>query len=382
MKPISGIDMFNPFILVPYESKELFCDRVEETRNIADYLLGGSNVTLISPRRYGKTGLIFRVLEELKEKDNSIDALYVDIYSSNCVDDFIKLFAEAIVNRLKKKSTISSFFRFLGGIRPVISYDGISGNPKVSITYQDEEEKRSSLISIFKYLENRKSKVIVAIDEFQQIRNYPNIMMEALLRTHIQPLKNVRFIFSGSKKHIMTGMFTDARSPFYESSRVIFLDKIDKAVYSNFIKTLFEKYGRTIDDDAIDFITSWTKLHTFYTQSLCNHIFVKEDNYVSLESAKRSASQILAENEQQFLEIRNLLTPNQWDFLKAVASEGEVHQPTSGCFIHKYNIGTPANARRILQSLIDKELILTTNTREYTSYSVYNVFLSRWLERL
>ena len=374
--------MFNPFILVPYESKELFCDRVEETRNIADYLLGGSNVTLISPRRYGKTGLIFRVLEELKEKDSSIDVLYVDIYSSNCVDDFIKLFAEAILNKLKRKSAITSFFRFLGGIRPVISYDGITGNPKVSITYQDEEEKRSSLISIFKYLENRKSKVIVAIDEFQQIRNYPNIMMEALLRTHIQPLKNVRFIFSGSKKHIMTGMFTDARSPFYESSRVIFLDKIDKAVYSNFIKTLFEKYGRTIDDDAIDFITSWTKLHTFYTQSLCNHIFVKEDNYVSLESAKRSASQILTENEQQFLEIRNLLTPNQWDFLKAVAREGEVHQPTSGSFIHKYSIGTPANARRILQSLIDKELILTTNTREYTFYSVYNVFLSRWLERL
>ena len=382
MESSVSIDMFNPFTLVPYVSKELFCNRVEETKNIADYLLGGSSVTLISPRRYGKTGLIFRVFEEVKERDSSIDVLYVDIYSSNCVDDFIKLFAEAIVNTLKKKSAISSFFRFLGGIRPVISYDGITGNPKVSITYRDEEEKRSSLISIFKYLENRKNRVIVAIDEFQQIRNYPNIMMESLLRTHIQTLKNVRFIFSGSKKHIMTGMFTDARSPFYESSRVLFLDKIDKKVYSSFIRTIFEKYGRTVDDAAIEFITSWTKLHTFYTQSLCNHIFVKEDNYVSLEAAKRSASQILAENEQQFLEIRNLLTPNQWNFLKAVALEGEVRQPTSGKFIQKYSIGIPANAKRILQALLDKELILTTNTREYTYYSVYNVFLSRWLESL
>ena len=382
MESSVSIDMFNPFILVPYESKELFCDRIEETKNIADYLLGGSNVTLISPRRYGKTGLIFRVFEEVKERNNSIDVLYVDIYSSNSVDDFIKLFAEAIVNTLKKKSAITNFFRFLGGIRPVISYDGITGNPKVSITYRDEEEKRSSLISIFKYLENRKNRVIVAIDEFQQIRNYPNIMMESLLRTHIQALKNVRFIFSGSKKHIMTGMFTDARSPFYESSRVLFLDKIDKKEYSSFIRKIFEKYGRKVDDDAIEFITSWTKLHTFYTQSLCNHIFVKEDNYVSLEAAKRSASQILAENEQQFLEIRNLLTPNQWTFLKAVALEGEVRQPTSGKFIQKYSIGIPANAKRILQALLDKELILTTNTREYTSYSVYNVFLSRWLESL
>jgi hypothetical protein len=375
-----GTDMDNPFVLIPYESRERFCDRVQETQTIADYLLGGSDVTLISPRRYGKTGLIFRVLEEIQERSSEIDVLYLDIYSSSCVEDFIKIFAEAIVNTLKNKSAISSFFRFLGSIRPVISYDGITGSPKVSIVFRDDDEKRSSLLSIFKYLENRKKKIVVAIDEFQQVRDYPNIKMEALLRTNIQQLKNVRFIFSGSKKHIMAGMFADPGSPFYESSRVLFLDKISKKAYSAFIKAQFEQYGKKIDDDAIDFITSWTKLHTFYTQSLCNHIFIREDRYVSLEAAKRSASQILKENEQQFLEIRNLLTPNQWNFLKAVAAEGEVRQPNSGTFIQKYSIGTPANGSRILKSLLDKELILSTTTIEYTSYSVYNVFLSRWLE--
>ena len=374
--------MENPFVLVPYVSKDLFCDRKRETETVVEYLIGGANITLISPRRYGKTGLIYRALEEIQGKDKNIRTLYVDIYSSNSIEDFIRLFAESVVRNLKKKSAISSFFGFLGGIRPVISYDGITGIPKLSISYQDEEEKRTTLASLFKYLEELKCTVIVALDEFQQIRNYPDINMEALLRTYIQPLKNVHFIFSGSKKHMMTSMFTDAKSPFYESTRLLFLDKIDKVAYSSFIREQFERFNKRISDEAIDFITSWTKLHTFYTQSLCNHIFIKEDFSVSLEAAKKSASQLLYENEQQFLEVRNLLTSNQWEFLKAIAKEGEVRQPTSGAFILKYRIGTPANSRRLLQSLQDKELILSTSTKEGIAYSVYNVFLSRYLESL
>ena len=55
--------MENPFTLVPYASKELFCDRENETKTLIEYLLNGSNVTLISPRRYGKTGLIYRFFD-------------------------------------------------------------------------------------------------------------------------------------------------------------------------------------------------------------------------------------------------------------------------------------------------------------------------------
>ena len=89
---------------------------------------------------------------------------------------------------------------------------------------------------------------------------------------------------------------------------------------------------------------------------------------------------ILKENESFFFQYRQLLTPAQWNFMIAIAKENEVSQITAQKFISKYNIGTPANARRILKSLIEKELILANMTKEKVVYQIYDVFLSRWLE--
>ena len=371
--------MENPFALVPYISKEYFCDREEETKTIVEYLQNGSNITLISPRRYGKTGLIYRVFDEIKQQKVNISTCYVDIYATETLEDFIKVFSEAVITSMEKKKAIKSFFQFLGGLRPMLSYDPVSGNPELTLTFHTDHEKKQTLASIFEFIERQDKKTIVAIDEFQQIRYY-GINMEALLRSYIQPLRNVQFIFCGSKKHIMTEMFTDARSPFYESTRCLYLEKIDRAVYAEFIIRMFEKGKKTVTEEALDFILDWTKLHTFYTQSLCNHVFLKSNKKIDKEEVLKSANQILKENEQTFIQWRNLLTPNQWNYLKAVAKEQSVEKPYSTQFIQKYNIGTSANSQRLLEALIDKELILANSTLEGVSYSVYNVFLSRWLE--
>ena len=373
--------MKNPFTIVPYVSKEYFCDREKETETIIEYLQNGSNITLISPRRYGKTGLIYRVFDELKQQKSDINACYVDIYATESLDDFIKVFSEAVIASLKKKNAIRSFFQFLGGLRPKLSYDPLSGNPELTLTFLSDHEKQQTLAGILKFIEQQDKKTIVAIDEFQQIRNY-NTNMEALLRSHIQPLHNVQFIFCGSKKHIMTEMFTDAKSPFYESTRCLYLEKIDRGIYADFIVNMFAKGKKTVTPEALDFILDWTRRHTFYTQSLCNHLFIKNTKNIGKEEVLRSANQILKENEQTFLQWRDLLTSHQWNYLKAVAKEQSVEKPYATQFLQKYGIGTSANSQRLLEALIDKELILATSTLEGVSYSVYNVFLSRWLESL
>ena len=371
--------MENPFTLVPYVSEELFCDRKAETKTLMEYILNGSNVTLISPRRYGKTGLIYRVFDEIKQQKIDVSTCLVDIYATETLEDFIKVFSEAVIASLEKKISIKNFFQFLGGLRPMLSYNALTGNPELTMTYLSDHEKQQTLASIFNFIEKQDKKTIIAIDEFQQIRNY-DTNMEALLRSYIQPLKNVQFIFCGSKKHMMTEMFTDARRPFYESTRCLYLEKIDREVYADFIIRMFGKGKKNITAEALDFILDWTKIHTFYTQSLCNHVFLKSGKNIGKEDVLRSAAQILKENEQTFIQWRDLLTSNQWNYLKAVAKEQIVEKPFATQFIKKYNIGTSANSQRLLESLVDKELILANSTLEGVSYSVYNVFLSRWLE--
>ena len=354
--------MENPFALVPYVSKDLFCDREKETETVLEYLLNGSNVTLISPRRYGKTGLIYRVFDEIKQRKIDVNTCYVDIYATEKLEDFIKTFSEAVVASLDRKKGAKAFLQFLGGL-PFLS----------------DYEKRHTLASIFEFLEKLDKKTIVAIDEFQQVRKYGN-NMEALLRSYIQPLRNVQFVFCGSKKHLMAEMFTDARSPFYESTRCLYLEKIDREIYADFIVRMFAKGKKYITEEAVDFILDWTKAHTFYTQSLCNHVFLKSGKNIGLQDVLLSARQLLIENEQTFFQWRDLLTPLQWNYLKAVAKEQAVDKPFATSFIQKYHIGTSANSSRILEALLDKELILATSTEDGVSYSVYNVFLSRWLE--
>jgi Predicted ATPase (AAA+ superfamily) len=359
-----------------------FCDRKTETDEIIKYLENGSNITLISPRRLGKTGLIYHIFDVLEERDADYETYYIDIYPSRSFEDFLALTAEAIYTKTAGRSAIRSFLDTLKSFRPVLSTDPVTGKAQFSFTFQTDTEKRYTLKSLLDYLESRKKKVIVAIDEFQQIRSYSDISAEATLRTYIQPLKNVQFIFSGSKRHVMADMFTGEKSPFYESSAMYPIGKIDEEEYSSFIHKQFIDNGKTITDEAVGFILEWTKRHTFYTQFLCNRVFLGTRKEATLTEVLVAIDMIFKENEEAFLERRNLLTGRQWNYLIAVAKEGELSQPTSNEFLQKYHLGAQSSSLRTLEALVEKELVLETKSTAGSSYSVYNVFLSRWLERL
>ncbi|WP_241899370.1 hypothetical protein [Hallerella succinigenes] len=109
----------------------------------------GIHVTLISPRRYGKTGLVYHVFDELAKKRRSMTLCYCDIYSADNLEDFVKLLSESIVSAVKAEPTLKKFFSFFPGIRPLVSYDPVSGSPQVSIAYQNDGQKLSTLKSIF-----------------------------------------------------------------------------------------------------------------------------------------------------------------------------------------------------------------------------------------
>ena len=270
----------------------------------------------------------------------------------------------------------------LKNVRPLLSYDTLSGSPQITFTFQLDEQRKLTLKSIFDFLEKQEKKIILAIDEFQQIREFKETNIEALLRTYIQQMHHVKFIFCGSKKHLMADMFTNAKKPFYESSRTIYIDRIDSEKYKEFIIRLFQKADKNIDENAVNFILDWTKRHTYYTQFVCNRVFAESSKNVTLEDVKRTISSILRFEIPNFIERRNLITEKQWKYLVAVAKEDSIQQPTASAFLMKYGIGSSATAKKILSVLLEKELLLEQSDISGKSYSVYNVFMSRWMETL
>jgi len=371
----------NPFPVVGYHGKKLFCDRETETGRLVKNLTGGLNTTLISLRRMGKTALIYHVFDEILKDQQSI-CLYVDLYPTRNIRDLTRQLATVSMNVLpRKKRTGNRFLTFLKGLRPVITYDPLTGAPGVKFEYSSASEYEVTLNALLKFLDELGTEIYLAFDEFQSIASYDEGNAEAMLRTMIQPLKNIHFIFSGSNKHMMHEIFHNSKRPFFASTRIMGLSAISVDDYSRFISEKFAESKRKISPDAICFVLDWTRRHTYYTQSVCNSLFSAGVKEIDLQFVKSVCGEILDEQEKTFLQYRHLLTSNQWQLLMAVAKEGKVYKPQSGEFLNKHSLGTPAGSKRALDALLDKEMIYEEGDSSGKYYSVYDLFLSRWLER-
>ena len=375
--------MDNPFIIKSYESKDLFCDREKELQLMLRNCVNQSDMTLISQRRMGKTGLILRLFDELKTTSPDIHTIYLDIFASRNIDDFIKLLAEATMKSFPVKTSIGErLMKFIKSLRPQLSFDNITGEPQLQIAYQTAHEKEYTLRGLFDFLDSQEAPIVIAIDEFQQIRDYPEQNMEALLRTYIQQMHNLTFIFCGSKKHLMADIFTNEKKPFYASTSFVSLSKIDEAPYTAFIRRLFEERQRPITSEAIQFILTWTRRHTYYTQQLCHTIYANGNQNIDLEEVKLACNQLMQQSESVYLQYRQMLTDKQWDYLIAIAKEESVQQITASAFLKRHKIGTPSVSRRLADALCEKGLLNDDSTLDGTVYSVSDVFLSHWMERL
>jgi hypothetical protein len=370
----------NPFLTRGFLKDEWFCDRETETEKLLSNALNGVDTTLISPRKYGKTGLIFHLFHRIEAENLPIKCIYVDLFHTRSLEDFVKTLADELIKFPPHTTFGQRVLDFIKRLRPVLSYDSLTGDPQVSFTYQLEAEKEQNLKNILDFLNSQPEQIILAMDEFQQVTEYPE-NMEALLRAHIQNLHNIRFIFSGSSQALMAEMFMSPKRPLFSQTQQLHLDKISEDKYAAFIKKLFNDGGMQIEEEVIRFILEWTRRHTFYTQSLCNKVYSKHQSFVDLETVKLACCELLDENENSYIQYRELLTGPQWKILTALAKEQHVEQITSSAFLQKYHISGTTTARRTIQSLIDKGLVLATPGKTQTVYEVYDVFFMHWLAR-
>ena len=238
----------NPFVVGKYISDEYFCDRKKETDTLLKNIRNGRNVALISPRRMGKTGLIYHTFSR-PEIRKDFHVFFVDIYSTSSLAEFAYLFGKSVYDELKprKKVLQEKFFRIIQSLRAGFSLDPVTGEPKFEIGIGEIVAPQVTLAEIFEYLEAADKPCVVAIDEFQQIGTYGEKNIEALLRSEIQKCKNTVFVFSGSKRHLMNNMFNSSSRPFYQSAISMGLGPIPLDIYEDFASSMFERYGRHID---------------------------------------------------------------------------------------------------------------------------------------
>ena len=367
----------NPFVTGGYVAPEYFCDREKETEQLFKYIRNGNNVTLISTRRMGKSGLIQHCYNHT-EIAKHYTAFFVDIYATNSLNDFVFLLSKNIFNQLKSTSrkVLEKFLITLKSVRPEITLDE-HGIPSLALGIGDIRKPETSLNEIFQFLNASANPCIVAIDEFQQISKYPETNTEALLRTYIQQSPRTRFIFSGSQQHLMGEMFHSAARPFFASSSMMYLEAIEKQKYIDFSQKLFRDHHRDITTETIEKIYDLFDGITWYIQKTLNSLFgeTPEKSCCREDMVDVIINFILDANKYTYSENMFRLPDKQGKLLIAIAKDGRVLTPMSSDFVKKHNLTSASSVQAALKGLIEKEFV----TRDKSCFQVYDKFFEIWL---
>ena len=365
----------NPFITSGYRGPEYFCDRIVETKKIVSALTNERNVTLMAPRRYGKTGLIHNVFDSLPAEYATV---YIDIYATKNVQDFTQMFASAVLGSLDSAAdkAISAVGRFFKAIRPTLTPDGNGG---VTFSFSvDKSSAEATLNGVFDYLASEDRRVVVAIDEFQQILEYPETGTEALLRSRIQFLPNVSFLFAGSRHHIMGEMFTSPRRPFYQSTDIMSLDVIAPDAYCKFAENFFKGAGRDFSADAFAALYRRFDGVTWYVQSVLNRVWSDGGGLSSEKDVSAVVGGLVEERSLTFHDLLCAQSDVGKALLRAIAAEGKVAEITSGAFLARHGIAAPSSARTALTNLTGTDLVY----RSAAGYMVYDYLFAEYLRNL
>ncbi len=371
---------FNPFLVTGYKDAAHFCDRIEETAILKKNIQNNINTTLFAVRRIGKTGLIQHVFNTYAH-NKKVACIYVDILGSRNLKEFTNQLATVIYNRFpENKGLGKKIVDAIKSLRPLISFDSLTGAPELTFELEETKRYEKTIQQLFSFLDQQNIKIVFAIDEFQQILEYPEKNTEAVLRTHIQSLKNTNFIFCGSNQKMMHEIFNSAKRPFFASCSNLHLDFIDKKIYADFITSIFVNNKKKITKQCVDFILEFTYAHTFYTQFFCNYLFSSGIKHIQLTDVQSIAAEILKLNENTFYQYRNLLTSPQWQLLQAISKEGRVYKVHSTVFINKYKLGTSSMVSRSLEALQEKEMVFYNTAVAQPYYETYDKFLMRWMQ--
>ena len=367
----------NPFLTAGYAGPEYFCDRKREAEELVRHLDNDRNTTLISPRRYGKTGLIQQVLH-LLSKRRGVKTVYVDLYPTRSLRDFARALAVAVAQSVE--STADKMLRavsaFARGFRPTMTLDELTGRPKFSFDIT-AANAQASLESILEYLKSRKGRTVVAIDEFQQIAEYPEKGVEALLRSKIQFMHNVGFVFSGSRLHMMAEMFHSPKRPFFNSTAAMSLGVIDRQAYFRFAASFFRKAGRILPEET--FRAAYDRFDgiTWYVQSVMKALYASEVARPTEKDVADAIVHLAEENAMNYGFILSKCTPGAVELLRAVAAEHVVPEPMSAEFGHRHGLRAASSVRFALDSLLEDELLYKRDD----GYVVYDRLFAEWLRK-
>ena len=371
----------NPFIIGHYVSSEYFCDRVEETKTLTHHIHNGRNVVIMSERRLGKTGLIEHCINQPYIREEYL-CFFIDIYTVHNMKEFVYELANEIFRKLapNKQGFLNTVSAFIHSLQTTFSIDPLSGVPQLSLSLGDINQPETTLDELLRMLEASNKPCLIAIDEFQQITSFEEDNVEAILRTKIQHLKNIQFVFAGSKRHLLSDIFNNPSRPFFNSVVFMQLLPINEDEYVTFSRQLFDAYHKVLDDELTHHAYKYFGGVTWYLQLFMNEAFslTEREGKIGDESFNEIVQHLIDTKRFTFEEIYTGLTERQKSVIRAMATEfPRIVSPMSKDFICQHKLKTASSIQTALKGLEEKGIILSSQeSRQFN-----DILFALWLKQ-
>ena len=373
--------MANPFRYGLEVSGKQFYDRIEVEEKLHRRLAGGAgNVVMYAPRRYGKTSLVKKVLARFREEH--IATVYFDLNKVESLEKFCEEYASALFSVAGKISGIAEMMKtYLSHLHPTFSF---GGDLAVSVKFDHGAKMTSQSLSSVLDLAERVAqdiggkRIVVAFDEFQEIcRLSPDLPLEGIFRGCIQSHEHIRYVFFGSKTHMLMRMFGDKSRPFYKSASVIKLGKPPRDESVAFVKSRFASCSIIIDDEVANMIVDISENIPHYVQQLSSIIYeiVQADcrDYLEPRDVEKSAEDLISENSDYYAERLASLSITQRLLVSALAREPA--KSFKEAYRRKYSLGGSSTVNTALKVIRDGGIVES----DESGYFISDPFFARYV---
>lgn len=357
--------MKNPFKFGKEVSGYQFYDRQEATHSLLRKLRDGStNVVLFAPRRYGKTSLVLKVIEQLSRADG-VCGLCFDMTRVPSVERFCEEYANAVYAMFGgRKELVHKFMDYLSHLHPTFS---ISGEVKLDYGAKMSATSIAEVLDLPEKLAHDMGDkpIVVAFDEFQDVavlsKEFP---LEKIFRSCIQAHKNVRYVFLGSKTHLMKRMFGDATRPFYNSALPMPLPKPPEDESVEFLISRFRDAGLVLSPENAQSILAASENIPYYLQAIASLTFecATDKNHAEVQSSDISAAieAFIGINAELYDERLHGLSDTKRALLEALAREPVAKFDEA--YRNRHRLPVTSTLHTALGELVDAGLVDRTPT--------------------
>lgn len=351
--------MKTPFVYGVAAEEMYFTDREKETLRLRMNFENGLNTIIISPRRWGKTSLVNKVAQELKNHPE-IRIVRMDAFSVRTPEDFYRMFATEFIKQTASRveEWMANAKRFLGSLVPVITMSADPMNP-VSFSLKSVVSNYGEEVLTLpeRFAKEKGIHIIICIDEFQQIGELnDSITFQKKMRSVWQHQHAVSYCLYGSKRHMLINMFGSRSYPFYKFGDIIFLERIPIEYWYEFIQTRFEQTSKSIPTSLIDDIYAYVDGNSSYVQQLSWLVWARTTHEADEEILNEAKQDLLHQNHALFMEQINGLSQYQIRFVRAIM-EGKGCEINRKETIEAFELGSSANIATIKKALQKKEII-------------------------